>query len=196
VLGQPIEVVELGPGEDPASVRFGAGQASGSGTGGDQDDVSGEVLRHVATDRRTGALLPGSQPRSGRRAHVHGPRADGVQAPQAGAAVDDLNTLLGHAHRQVMGLLTGQAPNAGVERRHLRCVLLARLLPVGEGSCQGLRGGNKGLGRDDVGQDGRATQAPILDQPHLGPELGGHQGGLVARWPASDDDDALTASDR
>ena len=59
-----------------------------------------------------------------------------------------------------------------------------------------LGGGDQGLARHAVGEYGGAAHAVGVDDGHLGAELGGDVGGLVAARATPDDDDAFGRSGR
>src|ERR1700734_1562699 len=48
------------------------------------------------------------------------------------------------------------------------------------------------LARDAVGKHAGAAETVFVDDGYLGSELGGHEGGFIAAWPAAQDRDAWT----
>ncbi len=182
-FGQLVQVVQLGPGEDPLAVRLGLREHPRGGPGRDEDGVG--VERHVVDTVGCG--------------HQH-PR----RSVEPAAAEDDPHALALEAGPDVRRLRRRERLDAGVHGREVDAVPQA-VQPgrVERGAVEPdaelgravrdrhpLGGGDEGLRRDDVGEDGRPTQTGGLDDRHLGAEAATDQRGLVAARSAADDDDA------
>ncbi len=130
------------------------------------------------------------------RLHVH---ALGRQQPPG--AAHDPHALLLEPAVHVLGLRDGEPAHPLVDPAEVdaQAAGRVRVAAAGEPHAQLVRavderhhlgGGDQGLGRDDVGEHGRAAEARPLDHGDVGAELRGHQRRLVAAGAAAHDDDA------
>jgi hypothetical protein len=176
VLRQLLELVELTPVEDALAVGDRAGQHARGGTGGDQDDVGGQLLGAVL--RRDGDLV-------GREA--------GLVVAEAGFADDDADAFALDAGADVGGLGQREALHPAVDGREVD----ARVGHVGVDAelaqvvhlRQRARARDERLRGNAVVEDAGAAQAVALDDRDVGPVLGCDQRGFVTgRAPAHDHD--------
>ena len=173
VLGQGVQVVQLGPGEDAVAIGLGALEHARTRTQGKQNGVG--LVFVVA----------------------HGNAGGAQEAALAGHHGDAARLQAG---RDVLGLLEHQAPDAGVHRRHVHHVLgdiVERGVRIADAqlACAGgdgepFRSGDDRLGGDHVREDRIASQALPLDERHLRSGLRSDKGRLVTAGSTADDHDA------
>ena len=180
-LGQLGELVDLLPGEDPLAVGHRGLHHPGSRPRRDEDDVGREVLG--------GAVL-------GRRPHEG--RADERAHSRYGAHPD-----LVHPGGDVAALGGGEPEDPVVDLAEVDPgVGDGVALVVGEPHPEDARGAevgqvvgraDEGLARHTVGEHRGPAEPVTVDDAHLGAEMGGDEGGLVATGASPEDDDGRGA---
>ena len=184
VLGQAVQLVQLGPVQDPLSVAGGGLELAGPRADGQQDHV---VLMLAE------ALPCGIED------------LDPVGPVEPAAAVDQLHPRLREARADVRGLRGGEVLDPAVHGGEVDVEGLPGGGRAGVGVADAqlrgpghliehVRGGDEGLRGHHVGEDRGAAQAPLLDQDGRRAVACGGQRGLVAARSAAHDHHAGTVS--
>ncbi len=123
----------------------------------------------------------------------------GLPAARPAPGLDNPDALGRQVLGDVVRLVRRQRLDPGVEGGRVhpehRVAAVGQLQPERGRAAErghGRRRLDQRLARDAVGEHAGAAETVLIDDGYLGSELGGHEGGFVAAWPAAQDCDTWT----